>query len=127
METKEFSEVEVVKTRGFWLSAFLILMFIANPVTAFTYFSSSDVIIQAYPKITITMIYFLGSMTVVNVVLAIGVWNWKKWGVYGFYIVAAIALCINLYIGVGIAGSLSGLIGAVIMYFATKNRWEYFS
>ena len=126
MESNNISKVELVKKRGFWLSAFLILMFIANPLTAFTYFSNPDMIIQAYPKMTAGILYFMGAMSIVNVILAVGIWMWKKWGVFGFYGVVVIAFCINLYVGLGIAGSLVGLIGAVIIFFTTKNRWEHF-
>lgn len=127
METNDISEIEVVKKRGFWLTAFLILMFIANPFTAFTYFSNPEMIIQAYPKMTTGILYFMGAISIVNLVLAIGVWMWKKWGVFGFYGVVVIAFCINIYVGIGIVGSLSGLIGAVIIFFTTKNRWEHFA
>ena len=127
METNDISEVEVVKKRGFWLSAFLILMFIANLFTAFTYFSNPEMIIQAYPNMTKGILYFMGAMSIVNIILAVGVWMWKKWGVFGFYGVAVIVFCINIYVGIGIIGSLSGLIGIVIIFFTTKNRWENFA
>jgi len=47
VEIGEAIDLGVAKERGFWLSAFLILMFIANPFTAVTYFSKPDMIIQA--------------------------------------------------------------------------------
>lgn len=127
METSSIVEEQSPKKRGFWLSAFLIFMFIANPLTAFTYFSNPEAIIQVYPKVTIGMLYFMGVMAIVNVVLAAGIWRWKKWGVYGFYCVVATAFCINLYVGLGLAGSLMGLMGAVIIFITTKKRWEVFS
>lgn len=101
METGNIAE-QSPKKRGLWLSAFLILMFVANPLTALTYFSNPEVITQAYPKMTIGIVYFMGVAAIVNVVLAAGVWNWKKWGVYGFYGVAAIAFFINLHVGLGV-------------------------
>lgn len=127
METSEATEEKVIKKRGFWLSAFLILMFIANPFTAFIYFNNPEMIIQAYPKMASGLLYLMGAMCVVNVVLAGGIWMWKKWGVFGFYTVVVIAFCINMYVGLGITGSLTGLVGAVIIFFTTKKRWEHFS
>jgi len=102
-------------------------MFIANPLTAFTYFSNPEIIIQTYPKITAGLLYFMGVMAIVNVILAVGIWMWKKWGVFGFYGVVTMAFVINLYVGLGIANSLMGVVGAVLIFFTTKNRWEHFA
>jgi hypothetical protein len=127
MESVETTNQASEKKRGFWLSAFLILMFIANPFTAFTYFTNPGVIIDAYPNATIGILYFLGFMSICNIVLAALIWAWKKIGVYGFYAVVAIAFATNLYIGLGIVGSLTGLIGGVIIFFTTKKRWAHFA
>jgi hypothetical protein len=126
MEPVEVESKET-KKRGFWLTAFLILMFVANPFTAFTYFSNPELIIQSYPSISIGLLYFMGVLALLNVVFAIAIWTWKKVGVYGIYGSMALAFCINLYIGVGIVGSLTGLLGLVLIYFTTKKRWQLFS
>ena len=128
MENIENEEISSkVKKRGFWLSAFLILMFIANPITAFMYFSNPESITSISPNVTTSILYFLGVMCMINVILAAGIWAWKKWGVYGFYAVVAIGFVTNIYIGIGVAGSLAGLIGALIIFLTTRNRWKYFS
>ncbi|MFY0670171.1 MAG: hypothetical protein JXQ95_19220 [Alteromonas stellipolaris] len=126
MDTVEVESTEN-KKRGFWLTAFLILMFVANPFTAFTYFSNPEAIIQVYPSLSEGLLYFMGLLAVLNVVFAIAIWTWRKAGVYGIYASMAIAFLINLYIGIGIVGSLTGLIGVVLIYFTTKNRWQLFS
>ncbi len=127
MEIDEVVEIKIIKKRGFWLSAFLILMFIANLFTVYIYFSNPGMIVQAYPKMTLTILYFMGSVAIVNIILVAGIWTWNKWGIYGFYAVAAIVFCINVYIGLSIVGSLAGLVGTVIIFFTTKSKWEYFS
>ena len=113
--------------RGFWLTAFLILMFIANPFTAYIYFSNPEVITNVYPKAIAGLLYVLGTVALVNVVLAVGIWNWKKWGVYGFYIMTGMSFVINIYIDVGLVSSLLGLLGAVLVYLLTRSRWQYFT
>ena len=115
------------RKRGFWLSAFLIIMFVVNPLTAFSYFMHPGVIIEVYPNATVGILYLLGLMSLCNVVLAALIWNWRKIGVYGFYGMVALAFVINLYLGLGVIGSLTGLIGAVIVFFTTSKRWEYFA
>ena len=127
LQNIENETIEVEKSRGFWLSAFLVLMFIANPLTSFTYFSNPDLVVNAFPKATNEIIYFMGFMGVVNLLLAIAIWRWIKWGIYGFYISIAIAFSINLYLEIGIVSSLIGLVGGVLIFFTTKKRWQHFA
>jgi len=127
MENSEVMEPVESKKRGWLLSAFLVLMFIANPFTAFSYFANPEAIIQIYPTLSESLIYFMGLLALLNFVLAIAVWSWKKVGVYGIYITMALAFCINIYVGLGLVSSLMGLIGAIIIFFTTKSRWGHFS
>jgi len=126
MENVENEDVSLERKRGFWLSAFLVLMFIANPLTSFTYFSNPDLLASAFPKATPEIIYFMGFMAIVNLFLAIAIWRWVKWGVYGFYISISIAFVINMYLEIGIVGALAGLLGGVLIFFTTKKRWQHF-
>lgn len=115
------------KKRGFWLSTFLILMFIANPLTAFMYFSAPDLIVSTQPKATVGIVYALGVMSVINFAIAVGIWSWKKYAVYGMYASVAIAFVINIYLGIGIVGALFGLLGGLLIFLTTRNRWQWFS
>ena len=124
---EEQAERKAEKKRGFWLTLFLVLMFVVNPLTAFTYFTNPEMVLQASPEMTVGILYFLGVIATINVAIAAGIWMWKKWAVFGFFAIAAIAFCINLYIGIGIIPSLTGLIGPVIIYLTTKSRWQHFS
>ena len=117
----------VQKKRGFWLTAFLILMFIANPLTAFMYFSAPDLIVSTQPKATVGIVYALGVMSVINFAIAVGIWSWKKYAVYGMYASVAIAFVINIYLGIGIVGALFGLLGGLLIFLTTRNRWQWFS
>ena len=115
------------KKRGFWLTAFLILMFIANPLTAFMYFSAPDLIVSTQPKATVGIVYALGVMSVINFAIAVGIWSWKKYAVYGMYASVAIAFVINIYLGIGIVGALFGLLGGLLIFLTTRNRWQWLS
>jgi hypothetical protein len=126
-QEKQEQEEKIEKKRGFLLTTFLVLMFIVNPLTAYTYLSNPEMVLQASPDLSVGILYFLGVISMVNVAVAAGVWIWKKWAVFSFFGIAAIAFCMNLYIGIGIMPSLIGLIGPVIIYFTTKSRWEHFS
>ncbi len=117
----------VKKQRSCWLSAFLILMLIANALTAYIYTTNPELVMGLYPRATATVLYLLAVIACINVILAIGIWAWRKWGVIGFYISIIIVFIINLYLGVGFLASMPGLVGGVIIFFTTKKRWQHFS
>ena len=127
MESPDSDQLEQPKVRGPWLTGFLILMFITNPLSALSWFVSPGAMMQLYPDLTFGIAYSMGSLAILNIILVIGVWMWKKWGFYGFCVSAAIAVVLNLYIGLGIAGSLSGLLGVAIVFFLIGKRWHHFS
>ena len=114
------------RKRGVWLTAFLVLMVIANALSVFVYFVNPDMIITEFPKISLELAYLLGSVCLFNVFLAINIWMWKKLAIYGFYIVVIFGVLINLYIGIGLIGSLSGLMGGIILFLVTKKKMQYF-
>ena len=117
----------VKKQRSCWLSAFLILMLIANALTAYIYTTNPELVMGLYPRATATVLYLLAVIACINVILAIGIWAWRKWGVVGFYISIVIVFAINLYLGIGFLASMPGLVGGVIIFFTTKKRWQHFS
>ena len=126
------STVDNIKTersikRGGWLTAYLVLMFIANSSSSYSYFVNANTIIELVPKAGLGIIYFLGAISLFNVILTAGVWFWRKWGVYGFYSVAVIAFFLNLYLGMGVLTSLLGLLGAFILFLLTRNKWSNFT
>jgi hypothetical protein len=51
-----------------------------------------------------------------NVIFAVALLRWRKWGFYGFLVTTLIALANNLMIGLGIGISIIGLLGIVILY-----------
>lgn len=115
------------KKRGFWLTAFLVLMFIANPLTSIMYLTNPEIYVTLIPGMTVGLIYTMGVMALMNVVFAVGIWTWKKWGVFGFYGSAAIAFGINIIAGLGVLASSLGLIGVLIIFLTTRSRWQHFS
>ena len=117
----------VKKQRGFWLSAFLILMLIANVSTVYINMTNLELVKSLYPRAADTILYLLALMACSNAMLAIGIWTWRKWAVCGFYISIVIVFIINLYSGVGFLASMPGLVGGVIIFFTTKKCWQHFS
>jgi hypothetical protein len=104
------------KKRHVCLTAWLILMIIANALTSLAYLMGSQSIRQQFPQAPPWVFTVLGVMALINIVCALALWKWKKWGFYGFVASSLVALAINLMVGVTIYKALFGVIGFVILF-----------
>ena len=113
------------RERGGCLTAWLILVLIANALIAFYYLTSTSALQQVYPVSSVVFL-LLAVIGAVNVVSAIALWTWHKWGFYLFAITSVITLVINIGIGLPIVSSLSGLIGVGILWYLLSKKWSAF-
>jgi hypothetical protein len=104
------------KQRHGCLLAWLILMIIGNSLVALLYLLAGGLIKQVMPNIPDWSLPVLGLLCIVNVVCAVALLKWKKWGFYGVAGTSAAAFVINLALGQGIIQSLLGLLGIAILY-----------
>ena len=104
------------KQRHGCVTAWLVLLIIANSATAMIYFFASEMIIENLANVSLTITVLLGIFSIANVVFAIMLFQWKKLGFWGFLGTSIVALIINMSVGLGIGQSLIGLLGAVILY-----------
>jgi hypothetical protein len=113
------------KYRGGCLTAFLVLMMIANPLVGLMYLVTGDTIERtlhapdwAIPLLTV--------LSLVNFACAIGIWKWKKWGVFGAVAMAAIGLVVNFTIGIQPMQAILGLAGPAILIALVSKLWKQF-
>ena len=78
------------------------------------YLAAGDAIMKQFPDAPSWSAPALAVACLFNLVCAIAVFMWKKWGVWGFCLSSVAAVVLNLMIGLGIGQSLGGLIGMVI-------------
>ena len=104
------------KIRHGCLTAFLVLMIVANSVTALMYLLGSSLIKQSLPGVPSWALVVMGIFAIFNLVCAVGIFKWKKWGFWGFIVSSIVALFVNLSVGLGIGQSLGGLIGIALLY-----------
>ena len=104
------------KKRHGCLTAWLILMLIADSGSALMYLLGGNAIKTAYPDAPGWTFPVLIVFSLFNLVCTIAIFKWKKWGFWGFCVSSIVALAINLTIGLGIAQSLGGLIGVAIFF-----------
>ena len=113
-----------VRQRHGCLTAWLIFMIIANSVAGLAnlYFGIhpnvySDLTAQQGIKpisgLTFIILAILG---VFNIICAIALLRWKKWGFYGILGTSVVACIINFSIGINIFSALAGFSGVAILY-----------
>lgn len=95
------------KQRHGCLTALLVVMIVASSAVALYY------IFEGLAVFVIGAILIIGA--IFNVVCVIALLKWKKWGFWGVVASSIVALCLNLYIGLG-PESFLGLIGIAVLY-----------
>jgi hypothetical protein len=104
------------KQRHGCLTAWLVLMIIANSLTAIIYLLATG---GATTRLSALPIWALGLLAVgslFNVICAIALLRWKIWGFWGFLGVAALALVVNVTLGLNIVQIVLGLVGVGVLY-----------
>jgi hypothetical protein len=70
-------------------------------------------------------LFILAFLGLINVGCSVGVWAWKRWGVYGVVCVSLVAFMLNWKIG-GPVVALPGLIGPAALGLVAGITWlEY--
>ena len=108
--------VTVPKQRHGCVTAWLVIMIALNSLLAIIYLFASDFITNNLPNVSKTMIVLLGVFCAANVIFAVMLLKWKKFGFWGFVVSSVVVLIINLSIGMGIGQSVGGLVGVAILY-----------
>ena len=99
-------------------------MILANSLTALTYLAVPEIVTARTPTATPTFVFVLGLMGVANVLFAVALFKWKKWGFYGFAAMGFVGLVLNLSIGIGIVPALLGLSGFVLLFWTMQMGGE---
>lgn len=113
------------KQRGGCLTAWIMLVLIANPLVAIFYLLSGNELARSLPGFPGWAIPGLIVIAVANTVFAVGTWIWKRWGVYGFAASAVITFAVNLFAGLG-GPSFGAFVPIAILWALVRNIWQQF-
>ena len=106
-----------LKQRHGCLTAYLVLAIIANSVTALLYLLGSQAVKRGSPQpIPDWAFPALIGVCLFNLVCAIALFRWKKWGFWGLVASAAVALGVNIAIGLGPLAAIGGIIAVLLLY-----------
>jgi hypothetical protein len=109
--------VAETKQRHGCLAAWLVLMIIANSLTALVYLIAGGKIKSILPNAPTWALATLVVTSVCNVVFAVALFQWKKWGFFGFVGTTGIVFVVNLLVFHVHAGfALLGLLGVAILF-----------
>lgn len=98
------------------LTAWLILMIIANVLLAIASPTLIETVKKANPDFPVWALWFAMCMGILNVVFAAALFAWKKWGFYGFATTTIIAFGVNLYTGAALGQAFAGLGGIALLF-----------
>jgi len=104
------------KQREGCLTAWLILMMIANSVTALLFVLFRERIKVHSPNVPAWIVPTLVVASAANVVFAVALFRWKKWGFWGLLGTGILVFVINLMIGTSALQSILGLFAILILY-----------
>lgn len=104
------------KWRHGCVTAWLILMTVANALNALVTPLSAAVLQPTTPGFPVWVVWPIALLSILNVIFALALLSWKKWGFFGFVATSLIAFGLNLYAGGGVLLSVLGLLGVAILY-----------
>jgi hypothetical protein len=113
----------IVKKRehGALLTIALIVMGVHGLVAAYLYYALSTAPEVQRPWVLGMMVlHFL-----MNVAAAVGIYYWKKWGLYVYVISTVIALVAGL-ISIGVWSVFYMVLPLVIVGWLLRTKWDYF-
>lgn len=104
------------KHRHGCLTAYLVVMIVANSAFALVYLFGSEAVRRNTPSMPQWVFPVLIVVGIFNLICAIALFRWKKWGFWGFAASAVVAFFVNLSIGIGPGFALFGLLGVAILF-----------
>jgi hypothetical protein len=104
------------KKRHGCLTAWLVLMIVGNAAAALMYLLGSAMIRENLPGAPGWAFPVLIVFALFNLVCAVALFQWKKWGFWGCCVSSVVVLVVNLSIGLGAGTVLFGLVGVLLLY-----------
>lgn len=126
---QDFGALPVWKKRHWCLTGWLAIIVVANSLMAFNLLFRNENLRDALPSQLEWTLPALGLGAIVTVVSAIALFQWKKWGFYGFVASAVTAAIINFILDVEPGLVLLGLSSIGFLYGALRiggpiNGWD---
>ncbi|MBD3253301.1 hypothetical protein GF386_06210 [Candidatus Pacearchaeota archaeon] len=106
------------------LNVLLILIIIASSFTAISFIIFNSTLTQMFPHVPSLIFFIYGLLAIGNIVAAIALIKFKKWGFWLFLGISVIKIILDLLGRVRILLALSGLILLLIIYLLIRPFWK---
>ncbi|MGB3716532.1 MAG: hypothetical protein WA996_19100 [Candidatus Promineifilaceae bacterium] len=115
---------EIEKERGGWLTAALLLIIIRNSVVAiwiFTQGKNDNVTTTTFMTILLVLV------ALTDVISGLGMWKWKKWGLYLFGISTVAGIVLHTLV-LGPLVAFHDIVGPAILAYilSMQNKYRFF-
>ena len=91
-------------------------MIVMNSLAALVYLLGNAILRRSFPNAPGWVFSVLLMVSVFNLVCAIALFKWRKWGFWGFLASSVIGVVINSKMGFGYTETISGFTGVFILY-----------
>lgn len=122
---------DVQKNMHGCLTAWLLLLLLGNAFLTLVYLIGGDMRPLLVPEESHYFIFILFAILgIANAYCTLLLFQWKKWGFWGFIITSIAALILNVSLGMPLGQALSGLFGLAILYIMLQtskgdlSAWE---
>jgi hypothetical protein len=112
-----------VKKRNVFLTIWLWLIILLNLVVATIYFTKAAVIHDSTPSVPILVIRGQALLMIVNVICAIAILHWYRWGFWGLCLMAFVGCVITIhFLLASIPMAIAGNFFSVLALYFALNR-----
>lgn len=98
------------------LIAYLIVMILVNAMVSISYSASRVQLQEKFPEMPDWTFPALTLLGFVNIICAVALFKWRKWGFWGFCLSSFITVFVHIRAGLPISQAVSGLVGIGILY-----------
>jgi hypothetical protein len=115
-----------VKNQRHWfVSLWLILIVASNILMGFIYLIFSDEIFSYLVHgISKPMHSLLVLICILNVFFAVLLWEWRKWGFWGFLCSTVVMFLANIKLEVELYKALTGMLSIVVLYLVLQIKQD---
>ncbi len=112
----------VKKVRGFWLTFVLVIMALHGVVATLFYTSAKA---GAAPNARTWILTLMIVHSLLDVIAVVGVWYWRRWGLYLYAFSTILAVIAGLLTGYGMYSVFYMALPLVIMGWLLRTKWNY--
>lgn len=83
--------------------------------------------LEADRQYVLLVVFLLGGLLVGTFACLYGIWNWKRWGVYGIAALSVASLLVSIILDVATSRDfIQPFTQNAVLWFLIRKKWQYF-